>query len=93
MRNAIVEGRTPMGRLLRAALQLAETRRQRDELRAILAPLLDNPIPAPITRCVHCERRIFERDPWGADGNGVYDPRYHTDDCPVLRRDEILGRG
>lgn len=51
------------------------------ELRAVLAPLLDEPwrtianYGEPDERCVFCD----ETDP-------------HAPDCPVLRRDALLGR-
>lgn len=58
-------------------------------LREILAPLLANPVPSPIIRCVFCERYPIPHDvdPWMSPS----DPRLHTADCPVLRQDELLG--
>jgi hypothetical protein len=75
-------------RLADSATLAANLRRQRDELRAVLAPLLDDPwrgvdwIPVddrgavdPMRACVFC-------------GDGIA----HLPDCPVLRRDALLGR-
>lgn len=45
-------------------------------LRAVLAPLLDDP-RAEEGRCIFCDDLLDNR---------------HAPDCPVLRRDELLGR-
>lgn len=62
---------------------------QRDELRAVLAPLLDNPWrlepeDCSFWICTFCraDAAADERD----------DPRTHNDSCPVPRKDELLGR-
>ena len=64
------------------AAMVAEVRR----LRAILAPLLDSPAdPCDGEFCVFC----------GHGGQGYEESRrrhMHLLDCPVLSRDEILGR-
>ena len=61
-----------------------DAERERDELRAILQPLLDQPIrfvgePAS-NECIFCEADSAWHDP------------HHRPSCPVLRRDQILGR-
>lgn len=58
-----------------------EVKRQRDEVRAILAPLLAEPYRLgysheAVRECVFCEQE------WSFD---------HTPDCPVLRRAGLLG--
>ena len=53
---------------------------QRDELRAILAPLLDDPFHGS-TPCVFCGHR------WRFN-----ESVNHMIDCPVLQRDRLLGR-
>lgn len=60
--------------------------RERDELRATLAPLLDDPIiRGPIGYiCVWCNERAMPA------ADGYHDPR-HKSDCPVLRKDDLLG--
>jgi hypothetical protein len=81
----------------RLRAELRETDRERDadaaridELRAVLAPLLIAPTPAPIMRCVFCERypQPSNIDPWLDPDNA----RLHAPDCPVLSRDRLLGR-
>jgi hypothetical protein len=54
---------------------------QRDELRAILAPLLDHPL-------VYVERLRGWRCQFCAAVEGTP----HAGECPVLRRDVLLGR-
>ena len=57
------------------------------ELRAVLAPLLDNPFrdlwtySDPDETCVFCEHVGL-----------AFDRQSHEPGCPVLRRDELLGR-
>lgn len=56
-----------------------------EELRAVLAPLLERPIvsqgvPAANV-CVSCHAESEHDEPW------------HDRDCPVLRKDELLGPG
>lgn len=65
---------------------LAERSAEVTELRAILAPLLNKPLDqrAIDRRCRFCA----ERTP----GEWAYQEN-HTPDCPVLRRDALLGRG
>jgi len=64
-----------------------------DALRAILAPLLDNPLledanaPGAVT-CVVCRRYTN----YAAEGDWRPRAPLHEDGCPVLRRDELLGR-
>jgi hypothetical protein len=73
---------------------IADLRRQVDELRAILAPLLDEPLrnldpDAQLDICIFCLAARWV-DPSGrADVDGVF---AHRPDCPVLRRDALLGR-
>jgi hypothetical protein len=72
---------------------LLERLTQRNELRAILAPLLDDPIDANECHdeswyvCRFCgkEAEVVEVHPrvYACD---------HAPDCPVLRKDELLGR-
>ena len=69
-------------------IEYDKVRRERDDLRQILEPLLTGPIPAPITRCVFCEKQIVVSDPW----DDAYAPEHHAADCPVLSRDRLLGR-
>lgn len=63
------------------------------ELRAVLAPLLDNPLledanaPGAVT-CVVCRRYTN----YYAEGDWRPRAPLHEDGCPVLRRDELLGR-
>lgn len=67
-----------------------EARRERDDLRAVLAPLLDDPIVwvwngrREYRRCGVCDATATDPD---------LEPFPHHPDCPVLRRDELLGRG
>lgn len=73
--------------------RLAAAQAERDAARAVLAPLLDDPVcevDGGAEVCVFCE-----------DSNGhspppdyVYQPKplTHEPDCPVLRKDDILGR-
>jgi hypothetical protein len=65
--------------------QLRDRDRQLAEAREVLAPLLEKPwrdiwtYSDPDATCIFCER--------SADLS-----RPHEDDCPVLRKDAILGR-
>jgi hypothetical protein len=59
----------------------AKAASQLDELRAILAPLLDHPL-------VYVERLRAWRCQFCAAVEGTP----HTGECPVLRRDTLLGR-
>lgn len=59
------------------------------ELRVVLAPLLDNPgVPSADRRlvCVWC-RHMFPAYPREQGHHEV-----HAPECPVLRKDELLGR-
>jgi hypothetical protein len=59
-----------------------EAVRQRDQLRAFAQALLDDPVPWLLNgRCRLCLAQVA----FGAHAQ-------HGDDCPVNRRDEILGR-
>lgn len=66
-------------------------RRQRDALRATLAPLLDDPWQgdqdAGWFYCVFCKECVYSDD---VDRGRAH--RKHKSDCPVLRTDELLGR-
>lgn len=56
---------------------------QRDELRAVLAPLLDKPFEYIDTEaCLFCN----------GDRHGEGYGPVHDEGCPVLRKDELLGR-
>lgn len=65
---------------------------QRDALCAVLAPLLDDPLEYDSGNSCNACRFC------GANDHAVYTPRYHRPalthepDCPVLRKDELLGR-
>jgi hypothetical protein len=59
----------------------ADATGQRDELRAILAPLLDHPL-------VYVERLRA----WRCQFCAAVEGSPHTGECPVLRRDTLLGR-
>lgn len=91
------------------AEQREEAIRQRDELRAVLAPLLDDPYEQFNTagyecdeidhRCRFCEMAMVWTRTWtgrrnarGRKINEWADATPHTSDCPVLRRDALLGR-
>lgn len=75
------------------AQDAADAAEQRDSLRAILAPLLDNPYRTianygdPYEECVFCECVPESHYPYGPN-----DRKDHEPDCPVLRKDELLGR-
>lgn len=59
-----------------------ELNRQIATLRAVLAPLLDNPVDLQEGReCLFCGQRAYRLESAG-----------HADHCPVLRRNELLGR-
>jgi hypothetical protein len=78
------ERETPAAEALRRYLSQVE--RARDELRAILEPLLDEPIRDH--DCLFCETRDVARDnPW-LPPPGVE----HAPTCPVRRREALLGR-
>lgn len=65
-------------RLIHRTPPYAEVLKERDELRAILAPLLDEPM-----RWMGSERDVC----------CVFcDTSPHLDDCPVLAKDRLLGR-
>jgi hypothetical protein len=57
------------------------------ELRAALAPLLDEPLIDDGTAHIQCRVCLKETTcpPWPR-------PPLHEPDCPVLRKDELLGR-
>lgn len=59
---------------------------QRDELRAVLAPLLARPYADDRDGCLFCESTLSWLD-YDAD---LVDE--HRPGCPVLRRDALLGR-
>jgi hypothetical protein len=75
----------------KAESRVAELEKQLAEARGILTPLLDQPWKHSRGsrfdfECVFCGADYYGTDTPGAE------PRWHTIECPVLRRDAILGR-
>jgi hypothetical protein len=76
-----------------------EAIRQRDELRRIIEPLLDDPIDRYESstmwgRCLFCTRvqPVVDRGPTRPPLLDDDAPEEHHSDCPVLRRATLLGR-
>ena len=73
--------------ILRAVAVIEHDQHRIDELRAILAPLLDDPLYVQMDGTLACPLCH-----WSAPANTKDWDFPHAATCPVRRRDELLGR-
>lgn len=72
--------------------QIGELEDLVDELREVLAPLLDDPLIDDEEMGVATCRVCLQVTEYWRDGDWRPRPPLHTDDCPVLNKDHLLGR-